>query len=86
MKHYHLCADGWKRTGRYIIGILIFANGFAGWFAAHPNATACEVVITMALLIMATGLATFVAYGIDNTVDRERRGQDLRERGTPVEG
>ena len=86
MKHYHLCTDGWRRTGRYIVGILIIACGFTGWYVAHPTPTVCEVISVIALLTISIGATTLAAYGIDNTVDRERRGQDLRERGTPVEG
>jgi len=85
MKHYHLCADGWKRTGRYIVGILIIAAGFVGWYTAHIEATVCEVISVIILLIVSTGATTLIAYGVDNTVDRERRGKDLQAARLQVE-
>jgi hypothetical protein len=85
MKHYHLCITGWRRVGRYIVGILIIACGFAGWWAVHPEASGPEIVGAIALLIVVTGLTTILAYGADNTVDRERCHKDLSERGLGVE-
>jgi len=84
MKCYHLCAKGWQRVGRYTAGILIIACGFAGWYTVHPEATGPEIVNVIALLIVSTGLATILAYGLDNTVDRERCHEDLDERGLAV--
>ena len=84
MKCYHLCAKGWQRVGRYTAGILIIACGFAGWYAVYPQATGPQIVGVITLLVVSTGLATIAAYGVDNTADREHRGQDLRDRNAAV--
>ena len=85
MKCYHLFVNGWRRVGRYIVGILIIAAGFAGWYAVYPEASGPEIVNVIVLLIISTGLATLAAYGADNTVDREHRGQDLKDHNAQVE-
>ena len=84
MKCFHLCVKDWRRVGRYIVGILIVAYGFAGWYAVYPEATGPEIVSIIALLFVSTGLATILAYGLDNTVDREHCHEDLNERGLAV--
>jgi len=85
MKCYHLCVIGWRRMGRYIVGILIIAAGFAGWWATRPEASGPEIVSVIALLTISAGATTLAAYGADNTVDREQRGEDLKDHNARVE-
>ena len=84
MKHYHWCVDGWKRIGRYIIGILCIAAGFAGWWTANLDASGPRVVSVAVLNILSVCFAVLAAYGLDNTFDRERCHEDLDDRGLKV--